>query len=195
MPSQSMEAQEAPVEISRMIIEDEKFFRITNNDFMRPFFMSLVSDSNHWMFISSNGGLTAGRKNSDYSLFPYYTDDKVTESFETTGCKTIVRLKTDEGVKVWEPFSIRSDGFYQTTRNLYKNVFGNKIIFEEINHDLGLRFRYQWASSNKYGFVRRSWIKNLNEDVQEIEIVDGLQNILPAAIGADVQNSTSNLAK
>ncbi|MFY0644336.1 MAG: hypothetical protein JXR19_07700 [Bacteroidia bacterium] len=188
-----METPDAPVKISRIILEGEKFFQITNNDFMRPFFMSIVSDSNHWMFVSSNGGLTAGRKNSEYALFPYYTDDKVTESFETTGCKSIFRVGAQGQTRVWEPFSIRSDGFYKTTRNLYKNVFGNKIIFEEQNHDLGLTFRYQWSSSNKYGFVRKSWIENTSDKEIDVEFVDGLQNILPASVGADTQNSSSNL--
>ena len=63
----------------------ETFYKIANYDAMRPFFMSIVSHSNHWMFLSSTGGLTAGRKNSNFALFPYYTDDKITESSETTG--------------------------------------------------------------------------------------------------------------
>ncbi len=70
-------------------INSESFYKISNYDAMRPFFMSIVSNSNHWMFISSTGGLTAGRKNSEYALFPYYTDDKITESSEYTGSKTI----------------------------------------------------------------------------------------------------------
>ena len=45
------------------------------------------------MFISSTGGLTAGRKNSDFALFPYYTDDKITESAETTGSKTVILVR------------------------------------------------------------------------------------------------------
>ena len=48
-------------------LEDEKYYKITNSDSMRPFFMSIVSDSNHWMFISSNGGLSAGRKNAEFA--------------------------------------------------------------------------------------------------------------------------------
>ena len=68
------------IELSRGKLEDEIFFKISNSDALRPFFMSIVSDSNHWMFISSNGGLTAGRKDSENALFPYYTDDKITES-------------------------------------------------------------------------------------------------------------------
>ena len=60
-------------------VEGESFYKISNSDFMRPFFMSIVSDSDHWMFISSNGSLSAGRKNCNYAIFPYYTDDKITE--------------------------------------------------------------------------------------------------------------------
>ena len=50
--------------------EKESYYKISNSNEMRPFFISLVSDSNHWMFISSNGGLTAGRKDCDNALFP-----------------------------------------------------------------------------------------------------------------------------
>ncbi|MFT6355778.1 MAG: hypothetical protein ACJAXD_002774, partial [Cryomorphaceae bacterium] len=66
-------------------INEESWFKIPNHDSLRPFFMSIVSDSNHWMFISSNGGLTAGRKNAEHALFPYYSDDKITELAHNTG--------------------------------------------------------------------------------------------------------------
>ena len=75
------------VKLTSLTIDNENYYQISNNDAMRPFFMSIVSDSNHWMFISSNGGLTAGRKNSEYALFPYYTDDKITESADITSCR------------------------------------------------------------------------------------------------------------
>lgn len=81
------------VNLESVTIDNEDYFKITNNDEMRPFFMSIVSDSNHWMFISSNGGLTAGRKNSEFALFPYYSDDKITESSEITGAKSIFQVK------------------------------------------------------------------------------------------------------
>ena len=57
--------------LTRVTIDNQAYFKISNSDKMRPFFMSIVSDSNHWMFISSNGGVTAGRKNAEYALFPY----------------------------------------------------------------------------------------------------------------------------
>jgi len=182
------------VAIKKVTIENESWFEITAYDKMRPFFMSIVSDSNHWMFISSNGGLTAGRKNSRFSLFPYYTDDKITEMAETTGSKTIFRVETASGVHVWEPFSIRYADQYSLSRNLYKGVFGNKIMFEEINHDLDLIFRYQWNSSNNYGFVRKAEITNIGRKALTVSILDGIQNILPYGIDPDLQTATSNLA-
>ena len=122
---------------------------------MRPFFMSVVSDSNHWMFISSNGGLTAGRKNAEFALFPYYTDDKITESADITGSKSIFQITYDNQTVIWEPFSERFTDQYSITRNLYKNFYGNKIIFEEINNDLQLTYRSHCNSRNKYGFVKK----------------------------------------
>lgn len=181
------------VEMQVVKFENESYFKISNHDAMRPFFMSIVSDSNHWMFISSNGGLSAGRKNPEYALFPYYTDDKITESAELTGSKTIFRVRTNNQVQVWEPFSERFTGKYAIGRNLYKSRYGNKIVFEEINHDLGLTFRYQWNSSKIYGFVRKATLINTSVNDCQVELLDGIQNIMPYGVPSDLQRSTSNL--
>jgi hypothetical protein len=158
------------VSMETALLDGEKYYKIINNEAMRPFFMSIVSDSNHWMFISSNGGLSAGRKNSEFALFPYYTDDKITESADITGSKTIFQIDNNEQLVVWEPFSERYTDQYVITRNLYKNFYGNKIIFEEINHDLQLTFRCHWNSSNKYGFVKKSEIHNHSNKEYKISI-------------------------
>ena len=175
-------------------IEKETWFKITDLDAIRPFFMNVVSDSNHWMFISSNGGLTAGRKNSRYALFPYYTDDKITESAENTGSKSIFNIHHAGSVHVWEPLSDRNMDRFKIGRNVYKNFFGNKIMFEEINHDLGLTFRYQWNSSHQFGFVRKSALINSSSNEYQISVLDGIQNIMPYGVEPDMQVTTSNLA-
>jgi hypothetical protein len=179
--------------LEEVLLDDERFFKIPDSDALRPFFMSIVSDSNHWMFISSNGGLTAGRKNAQFSLFPYYTDDKITESTDTTGSKTLFRVTREGTTSLWEPFSIRQEGKYNTTRNLYKNIYGNKVAFEEINHDLQLCFRYEWNSSNTYGFVRKATLSNLGKGTVGVSLLDGIQNLLPYGVGSDLQNRQSNL--
>ena len=124
-------AQNKDINLEPVTIDNRAYFKITNCDKMRPFFMSIVSDSNHWMFISSNGGLTAGRKNAEYALFPYYSDDKITESSEITGAKSIFQVKKGGEQFIWEPFSIRFQDNFKTRTNLYKSIYGNAVIFEE----------------------------------------------------------------
>ncbi len=178
---------------SSIVMGNETYFKISNSDAMRPFFMSIVSDANHWMFISSNGGLTAGRKDCDSALFPYYTDDKITESANSTGSKTIFQIHKKKKTVLWEPFSDAYSGLYEIQRNLYKNSFGNKIIFEEINKDLGLTYTYEWNSSNLFGFVKNATLTNNSNKKVKITVLDGLQNILPYGLSADLQNGKSNL--
>jgi hypothetical protein len=177
----------------QMTFEGEIYYKISNSNKMRPFFMSIVSNSNHWMFISSNGALSAGRKNAENALFPYYTDDKITESAEITGSKTILQVHKENKTFLWEPFSDRYQGVYEIKRNLYKNNYGNKLIFEEVNEDLGITFRYQWSSSNQFGFVKKSSLINNSDSEVSITVLDGLQNIMPYGVSSDFQNESSNL--
>jgi len=174
-------------------IDGESFYKIDNYNQMDPFFMTIVSNSDHWMFISSNGGVTAGRKNPDSALFPYYTVDKIQDSAEISGSKTILLLQRGGRTFLWEPFSDRYTGVYKIQRNIYKSVYGNKVIFEEINEDLGAVFSYQWMNSEKYGFIKRSKLTNIFETDCSVSILDGIQNILPAGINRMLQLSYSNL--
>ena len=185
-------AQQAQESLKAIEINGETFFQIENVERLRPFFMSIVSASNHWMFIGSNGGLTAGRKNAEFSLFPYYSDDKIIESTEITGPKTVVQFTYDNVLINWEPFSKFGTEKFNITRNLYKNQYGNKVIFEEINNDLDLAFQYEWSSSDKYGFIRKASLTN-NGSAKEIRLLDGLQNIIPYGVGSDLQMKQSNL--
>lgn len=176
-------------------ILNQTYYKIENIDALRPFFISIVSSYNHWLFISSNGGLSAGRKNSDQALFPYYTEDKITDNYDNTGSKTIFRLTKQEKTFLWEPFSERQHSQYKIERNLYKSSLGTCLIFEEINHSLELGFRYAWRTSEKFGFIRTCWLKNISssDEKVQIELLDGIQNILPANVSATTQNAFSVL--
>lgn len=174
-------------------MQGEKFYLIENFDAMQPFFISLASDTDLWMYLSSTGGLTCGRKSPDQALFPYYTDDKITENFLHTGPKTILKITRDEKTQLWEPFTDRYEGIYKIQRNIAKSVTGNKILFEEINETLGVSFSYLWCSADKYGWIREASLRNDNFGAVEIEFLDGLQNILPAGTNRLTQNTYSTL--
>src|SRR5206468_6654456 len=99
-----------PIQGQRVMLEGEDFYQIANYDRMRPFFMTVVSNADHWMFVSSNGGLSAGRRTADLALFPYYTDDKIRDMAEVTGSKTILLVRKQGREQLWEPFSERGQG-------------------------------------------------------------------------------------
>ena len=106
------------------------YYRIAGFDAMKPFFISVVSDSDLWMYVSSNGGLTAGRRDADRSLFPYETVDKLHVSHTHTGPKTIIRIHQAEGVSIWQPFADDGRLRWELKRALYKHVLGCELWFE-----------------------------------------------------------------
>ena len=171
----------------------ERYFAIRNVDQMAPFFVSVISANDHWLFASSTGGLTAGRVSPESALFPYITVDKLHDSANSTGPRTVLRIGTGANAVYWEPFNSEQRGRFASSRNLYKNTLGNKLCFEEINHELELAFRYTWSTSPEYGFVRHAELENLGATTRNVEIVDGLQNILPAGTPILAQTNTSNL--
>ncbi len=172
---------------------DESYYAIRHVDKMPPFFINLVSDCDLWLFIASNGGLTAGRVSPDKALFPYVTVDKIYDSIHHTGSQTLIRVDSASAVSLWEPFNPQKDGLYQLERHLYKSLLGNSIVFEEINHDLNLVFRLRWMTSDNFGVVRQSEIENRGPASVSLELLDGLLNILPAGTPRLVQNQSSYL--
>ncbi len=168
-----------PVKGEIVQLENESYYKISNYNRMPPFLMNIVSDSDLWMFISSNGALTAGRRDADHALFPYYTDDRIHDSADITGSKTILFVNKEDKIFLWQPFSSKHEGLYDIERNIYKNITGNKLIFEEINFDLSVSFQYAWLNCDEFGFIKRSRIINLNNSSININILDGIQNILP----------------
>ena len=164
---------------------------------MQPFFISLASDTDLWMYLSSTGGLTAGRRSPEEALFPYYTDDKITESYEFTGPKTVIKVKGEpflvNGELLWKPFSSQQQDVFVLSRKIAKSTVGNQIVFCEENHTLKLRFSYIWAPAGKHGWVRRATLENLGNRATEVSIDDRLQNVLPAGVERKTQNEFSTL--
>jgi hypothetical protein len=172
-------------------VDGSSFYRIDACDQMRPFLMSLTSDCDLWMYVSSTGGLTAGRCSPDASLFPYETDDKLHQLRGISGPVTLLRVRSGNEAVLWEPFAaIKAPG---ARRALYKTPLGNRIIFEETREDLGLSFRYEWSGCSEYGFVRRCTLAALRGSA-EVEVLDGLLNVLAGNISLSVQQAFSCLS-
>lgn len=176
-----------------IMLNGERYYAINNMNKMAPFFISVISNSDHWLFVSSTGGLTAGRVSPETALFPYLTVDRIHENDLNTGCKTLLRVEHHGNQVNWEPFNREHDNHYKITRNLYKSVLGNKLCFEEINEDLQLKYKYTWSTSEEYGFVRQCELVNLLDKSVNVELIDGFQNVLPAGTPRFTQTNSSNL--
>ena len=169
------------------------WFQVKGADSIPEFFTMPVSSSDHWMFVSSFGAVTAGRRNPDNALFPYYSCDKLIDTAQTSGPLTLIRVVDGTGkAVVWAPFSndpIRT----APSRSVYKNVPGNKLLFEEFNQELGLSFWYQWAFGEDFGFIRSCQLINHGLQELNISVLDGIQNVLPAGMSQEFQMKYSSL--
>jgi hypothetical protein len=161
-------------------VDGREYYSINNYDRLPPFFMTLVSPSDHWLFVSSTGGLTLGRINADHALLPYDTVDKIHENIAHTGPITLLRIlggSAGAGA-LWQPLDLQAQGAH-IDRRLSKHVLGTSLLFEEVHRGHGLAFSSSWETSDRYGFVRRCRVTNQSKEPVELELLDGLRNLRP----------------
>lgn len=169
-------------------VNGQVFYKVEHSEELAPFFINVVSACDVWIFMSSKGGITAGRKDAQGAVFPYETDDRLHDQ-NHTGSKTVVRV----GDRLWEPFARTSLPKWRVTQSIYKAVQGTSVILEEINEELELSFSYKYESSERFGIVKTSALKNLSGHTAQLEILDGLENIMPCHVDRNLQANTSTL--
>ena len=174
-------------------IDGERYAQILNVDRMAPFLMNVVSDCDLWLFAGSNGPFTAGRRNPDLAMFPYQTADKILEHADTSGARTVLLVTREGRTSLWEPWG-DGERVYSITRNLYKSVLGTSLVYEELNHDLGLRFRATLAACDRFGLVRDVVLDNLRETPADIRYLDGWHHLIPPGVSQEVYARLSYLA-
>lgn len=174
-------------------LDGRRFYRITSYDDLPPFFMTLVGASDLWLFISSTGGVTAGREEADRALFPYATEDKVAAGAGRTGGLTLLRVATADGNVFWQPFAPRRPGDPDAERHLYKDPLGTTLVFEETRPDLGLRVRVTWRTAARFGVVREVEVASATDRHVRAEVLDGFVDLLPAGVTVQTQGELSSL--
>ncbi len=173
-------------------LDGEEHICIRHVDRLSPFLMSIVSDSDHWLFAGSNSPFTAGRVDADHALFPYQTVDKLLRDPGTSGALSILLVRHGKRWLLWEPW--RDGHEYRISRHLYKHIYGTAVVFEETNDDLGLRFRWSLTTCEPYGFVRECRLDNLRAEPVEVRYLDGWHQLLPPGVSQDTYAQFSYLA-
>ena len=171
----------------------EECYVIDDAQALAPFLTSVVSDGDHWLFAASNGALTAGRGGPANALFPYVTEDKIYDAAGVTGPVTALVVSRPGLRALWRPLRDDDRLAYRITRRLAKNVLGNRLVFEEDNHDLALTFRAEWQTSARFGFVRSCAIINRGTTPATVGILDGLLNLMPGDVSEALQQQASCL--
>ena len=180
-------------------LDGVEHYRIDGVEEMAPFLMTVVSDTDLWMFVSSTGALTAGRVDADHALFPYETDDRIHRNAGITGPVTLIARTIDGTRELWQPFApVAAHG---CRRSIAKSVLGNRLVFEEHRPAWGLTFRTVWEPSDAHGWVRTAELRRDTDtetdadalaDV-EYEVLDGLLDVVPAGVDAFTGQIRSNL--
>lgn len=168
-------------------------YRISNVHQLPPFLINLVSATDLWMFIASNGALSAGRRDAECALFPYQTVDRIYDSAGQVGPITLLGVDTPTGEVMWEPFGPNTNHLPNLSRHLYKSIEGDRLWFEEIRPDLGLAFTSSWSTADTHGFIRQCSLRRLSGNQVKVRVLDGLRNILPADTSQRLQSLSSNL--
>ncbi len=166
----------------------QSYYKISQAECLKPFFIQVASASDIWIFLSSKGGVTAGRQNAEHNLFPYETEDRLHSNYDT-GSRTYIQAKGE----IWQPFAQNAGDKFKITQNIYKAYYGNSVILEEVNEDLGLSYSYTYQGSERYGFVKTSELVNLSGEAVEVAVLDGLMNIMPHGVDANLQANASTL--
>jgi hypothetical protein len=166
-----------------------EYYRIDGIEEMAPFLMTVVSDADLWMFVSSTGALTAGRIDADHALFPYETDDRIHRAAGLAGPITMIARTVAGERQLWQPFApVPTPG---CTRSIAKSVLGNRLVFEEHHPAWATTFRATWTPSNRYGWVRTVELRR--DHPTEYEVLDGFLDVMPAGIDAFTEQIRSNL--
>jgi hypothetical protein len=172
----------------------EAGYEIRGYDRMPPFLISLPTDTDLWMFISSSGGVTAGRRDPDGALLPYETVDRLHDAHSWAGPLTLLRIRRDGGeAELWEPFASRPGADPAVERTLFKNVAGNRLVFTEYDSRRELAFHMSWCGSDATGWVRTVTLENRGDAALAVEVLDGVRDLMPYGAPLALQQHSSCL--
>ncbi len=175
--------------------QDDTWYRIEGNEHLPPFLMTLAGDCDVWAFISSTGGLTAGRRDEEGAFLPYETVDKIHTHGDHSGPRTWVLIHRLNGeAELWEPFTARLGPTSQGRRSVWKNLSGTRIRFREEHALSGLAFQVEWFSSALLGLVRFARLEATDGEPCSVTVLDGILNLMPPNVGTSAQATMSNLS-
>ncbi|MFN2319789.1 MAG: hypothetical protein ABR500_08920, partial [Dermatophilaceae bacterium] len=179
---------------SRTLVDGETCHVIDAAESLPTFLMTLTSASDVWAYLTSNGGITAGRRNADRAIFPYRTEDLVADAADNTGGVTRLQVTDAAGVtSEWWPFHPVRPELPAVHRRLLKTDLGDVVHLEEERPDLSATVRVTWRVSPTFGLVRTVTLSCADARGIDVTVLDGIRNVLPPGVTARTQRELGPL--
>ncbi|MEI5907488.1 cellobiose phosphorylase [Bacillus spongiae] len=166
--------------------DDQKRFVIENYDKAKTFSSFLPGIAGFtgipmWTFYVNRGqGISSfGVEDKNSPILEFSPANIAYKTVATAGFRTFIKINNDE---VYEAFRPTANADY-IQRKMY--IEANQLSIEEINQELGLKIMIQYFNMPEAkfaGLVRKVSIKNLKDEPVELEVLDGLPEILPFGV-------------
>lgn len=146
-----------------------------------------------WAFYSNRGqGITSfGIQNKNNPIMEFFPANTAYQYVNTYGFRSFVKVN---GV-YYEPFNTINNE-PKIKRNMY--IKFNEFSIEEINEVLGIKYTVDYfvlANEPFAGLVRNVTVENITDKDIEIQLLDGIANILPYGVSSSVYKEMSNLMR
>ncbi|MDR0923951.1 MAG: hypothetical protein LBN31_06325 [Hungatella sp.] len=130
-----------------------------------------------WCFYTNRGQAVAsfGVENKNHSIMEFYPAHQAYQLVRNMGFRTFIKV----GSEVYEPFRLDS-----VKTRMYVGM--NELELEEINEERGLKTNvlyYTLPDEAVAGLVRRVTIQNISKQELDLQILDGMPEVIPYGIG------------
>ena len=172
---------------------ENKKFNIQNYNRQSPFSNFLPGVAGKmgiplWVFYLNRGqGICGyGLQDKNHPIMAFTPANKAYETAPITGFRTFIKSNDD----VYEAFHVDSDNPHEMNIDM--------ASFSIIDHmkalNVSVKVTYFGLSNEPLGgLIRKVELSNLNDDSLDLEILDGIAEILPAGIQNAAYKSTSNI--
>lgn len=122
-----------------------------------------------------------GVKDKDHSILEFYPANKSWQTVSALGFRTFIKLGANKKPLFYEPFhNGLSNLSYKLTNRM--RISSHSLAIEEENQTLGLTLKVEYfniPNDSFAGLARIVTVKNTRKLPQEIQLIDGLPQIIP----------------